>query len=193
MLLFFQISFSQDASIQNENTASILLVLDVQEHFVDNMMKRNEGAELVESVNEIIQLARPMDIVFIKANIKVLELSLKKGFKVIQAENLDLASTLYRKKNDRIFMKEEGSAFSSGDFQQYLEDNHIGKVYLVGLFASECISATCIKGEEIGYEMILVEDGIAARKAKKKDKILAKLLENGADIINLSAFEDQME
>ncbi len=192
LLLIFQIVFSQDQAVQMGNTGSILMVLDVQEHFVDNAMKKKDGKELVENINTIIQIARPMDIVFVKANIELLELSFK-GIKVVHAEDMDLAPALYRKKNDRIFIKEEGSAFSSGEFREYLEASHIGTVYLVGLFASKCISATAINGEERGYEMILIEDGVAAKKASKKEKILGNLLNSGVKIISAAEFEKQVE
>lgn len=49
---------------QDRSSGSILMVLDVQEHFVDNMMKEHEANEFIKNLNEIIRIARPMDIVF---------------------------------------------------------------------------------------------------------------------------------
>jgi len=173
---------------QGKSTSSILMVLDVQEHYVDNMMKQNDANEFIRNLNEIIRISRPMDIVFIKAktDMKVLTISLK-GIKAEPIENMDLEPRLYRKKNDRVFTKEASNAFALGDFRAYLDENHIGTVYMVGLFAEECVSATAIDGER-GYEMILIREGIAAKRPRKREKILQGLEEEGVEIIGLGEF-----
>ena len=191
LLFFLLVTYCcvYELQAQDKLSSTILMVLDVQEHFVVDMMKENDANEFIGNLNEIIRIARPMDIVFIKAktDMKVLTISLK-GIKAEPIENVDLEPRLYRKKNDRVYTKEESNAFALGDFRAYLEENHIGTVYMAGLFAEECVSATAIDGENRGYEMILIREGVAAKRPRKREKILQGLEEEGVEIIGLGEF-----
>lgn len=125
-----------------------------------------------------------MNVVFVKANIRVLNISLK-GIKTESAEHLDLDSRLDRMPMDPVFMKEKSSGFYAPGFTKYLEDHQINHLILGGIFLGQCLTATAMDALEKGYRVSVVEEAVTARKPKKSKKLLQELADAGAEIIAL--------
>jgi nicotinamidase-related amidase len=55
--------------------------------------------------------------------------------------------------------KQHGKAFEDTPLHAELTGREIGRVILTGLVMHGCVKATCLGGLELGYEVVLAEDG----------------------------------
>lgn len=183
--------FSRRATAGEPDTLQpVLIVMDMQEHFTNGTMTMEQADSLIGSINEIIRLARPkMDVVFVRANVRVLNISLK-GIHVESIEGQDLDPRLYRKKGDPEFVKDLPSAFTSKELSMYLDTHSIGRVYLTGLYIEQCLGASAEDGIERGYEMVIISEGAALKKERRRDRKLEKLRRKGVVVITTERFAE---
>ncbi len=166
---------------------SVLMVVDVQEKFINESMQQEDAARLVNNINRAIREARPKEVIFIQAEYRVLSVSLK-GIKVISEGFSDLSPMLDIKMNDPVFRKDKPSAFTNEALVAHLEKQHVNRIYLVGLFAGECIRATALDGLDRGYHIAVVGEGVASKDPRKLEKYLKRLYNNGVEILSIDAF-----
>lgn len=183
-VLFFQLAV---ISAQSAREKSALIIIDMQEQFTLHLLDSIESGELISEINTAIERARPMEIIFVKANIKVLSISFK-GIKVQEAEFIDLDSRLEKQKDDIVIFKDESSAFTVAGLMDYLEQNDIDHVYLTGIFLGECLSNTAIDGISRGYKVSVLKEGVRAKKLKKSEILLKELSDQGVEVISLEDF-----
>jgi nicotinamidase-related amidase len=169
-------------SAQSITNNQALLVIDMQEEFTLNSSKQDEFAGLINNINDLISALRPIEIIFIQANIRVLSISLK-GIKTEAADHLELDSRLDRKKNDPVFMKNESSALKLPDLIAYLESRKIDHLYISGIYLGECVSKTAINALERGYTVTIVENTVKAKRPSKSGKLLDALEEQGVEVV----------
>jgi len=170
---------------------SVLVVLDVQQHFTAGTMSGESASALLENVNEAIRLARPhMEVVFIKANVRMLEISFK-GINAVMADSQALDLRLNRKAGDRVFTKNEPSGFSNDSLTHYLDSCNVERIYLAGLYIEACLGATAIDGLERGYEMVLIDEAAAAKKERRRERKLASMLDKGVEVICIESFRKE--
>lgn len=169
------------------NNKSALLVIDMQEQFTIHTLDSATSINLIDSVNEAIAIAGSMDIIFVKAHIRMLSISLK-GIKTESAAYLDLDKRLNLKKSDRVYMKQKPSAFSDAELTRQLVDSGIGQIYLTGMYLGQCVSATALEGVERGFEVTIISDAVVSKDSDKTEKILSKLQKKGIHITDLDSF-----
>ncbi len=172
---------------QERHGNSALLVIDVQEQFTLKMIDSLESGIFISDINTIIESARPMEIIFIKANTRVLSVSFK-GIKTDTLEASDLDGRLFMKKNDRVFSKYESSAFTVPELTEYLEEKGIDQLYLVGIMLGQCLSNTAYDGVKRGYSVTVIEEGVRAKRASRFNKLLQDLVDEGVEVINSGQF-----
>jgi nicotinamidase-related amidase len=61
--------------------------------------------------------------------------------------------------NDIIIQKTHGNAFEGTNLKVELDAIGIRNIVITGLVTNGCVKATCIGGKELGYRVVLVEDG----------------------------------
>jgi nicotinamidase-related amidase len=133
-----------------------------------------------------------VDIVFVKADMQVLSISLK-GIKTESAEHSDLDGRLYRKKNDLIITKQESSAFTLVELRDYIDGAEIGDIYLCGIMLGKCVSNTALDGIRRGYSISVLKEGVTAKKESKSDKYLQELANEGVRILTIEDFKKELE
>jgi nicotinamidase-related amidase len=62
-----------------------------------------------------------------------------------------------------VFTKVHPNSFSNPDLHEELKKSGKKKVVLVGYMAHVCVSTTARAGNELGYEVIVIEDAIGDR------------------------------
>jgi nicotinamidase/pyrazinamidase len=87
----------------------------------------------------------------------------------------------------------EGDSYSEFDghdesgrgLGELLRDNHIQKLYVVGLATDYCVRATVIDGLARGYEVCVVTDAVRAVDVKPGDgdRALAEMAQQGAHLV----------
>ncbi|MBI5633186.1 MAG: cysteine hydrolase [Nitrospirae bacterium] len=66
--------------------------------------------------------------------------------------------------NQNDFEKNRTDAFSSRQFAQFLIDNHVNELYLVGVDAAYCVYYTALGALNRGYKVSVIKDAVLSRK-----------------------------
>lgn len=172
-----------------ENPQKALIVIDVQESMCGNNGMYSEKEEFVNKINKVIAEAQ-------KQNQKVIYICqefhrydcifcfLAFGGRLLQGtKNASLSSGL-KIVSDAVFIKHEQDAFTSKKLAEYLKENRINTISIVGLDASACVYKTAAGARNRGYSVSVVEEGIIGRSADRKKRALKKLSENGVKVIS---------
>lgn len=68
------------------------------------------------------------------------------------------------------------SAFAGSNLDQYLRNNHIGTLYLMGYAMHVCVESTLRAAHDLGYETILIEDASAAFTTEQKQYVINEVV-----------------
>lgn len=186
VLFFVLLSFSLAA--QRTGAQSALLVIDMQDEFTRHTLSEERAVPLISNVNEAIAALRPMKIIFVKADIRMLTISLK-GIKTESAEHTALDERLHRSEKDLVLTKRESSALTVEELNDFLEENDIGHLYLSGIFLGQCLTNTALNAIEDGYRVTVIREAVTAKKSNKSEKYLGKLADSGVVIADLADLE----
>jgi nicotinamidase-related amidase len=63
--------------------------------------------------------------------------------------------------SEPVVRKHRANVFEETDLQERLNSSGVGTVVMTGLVTHTCIKATCVGALDLGYEVVLVEDGHA--------------------------------
>ena len=162
-----------------------LLVVDVQNRFYDNTALENDATEMVENINLIIDNTKPENVVYIKANGKILTVSLK-GIKANPMERAPELDSNLKIVNKNIFTKIEGDAFTLENLNKFLAEHNFKEIVIVGLLAEKCVYSTALGGISKGYGIYIVPEAIVSKSENKKAKVIGKLQKKGVKILPIS-------
>lgn len=185
--LFFlcTILFSFSLTGQEKGEQAALLVIDMQDEFTRHTLDEASASELINNVNTTIAALRPLDVIFVKADIRVLTISLK-GIRTGSAEYSELDDRLDCREGDLVLDKQESSALTVEQLNTYLEKNRIGHLYLAGVFLGQCLTNTALHAVEEGYTVTMVREAVTAKKNRKSEKFLEQLKAQGVQVRSIS-------
>ena len=78
--------------------------------------------------------------------------------------------TVAPKSGEKVFYKNEVSAFNGTELLAYLKEQKIQRLVIVGMQTHMCVEAAVRAAYDSGFECILVEDACATRNLKYKDR-----------------------
>lgn len=81
------------------------------------------------------------------------------------------------------FPKWRASAFCNPNLAGYLREKQIRRLYLAGLFASACITATAKAAMAHGFDVTVLADAVADRSNPARTRALRRLQKLGATVI----------
>ena len=148
-----------------ENTA--LLVIDVQMALFSRPTPIHKADDLIRNINslvEMFQLSNALVIYIQHSNNKML---------IKDSDGWQFHPDLNYKEDDPIIYKIHGNAFKETNLKQVLESRGIEDIVITGLVTQGCVKATSIGGKELGYRVILVDDG-HSNYNKEAPKIIEK-------------------
>ena len=162
-----------------------LLVIDMQEVTVG----RNHADffkydnELLDRVNAVIGSSDAAVVVYIKNLMKNNLINKLAPVKVFDnTPEAELAKDLLIL-SDFIFSKYTGDAFSNSEFSEFLKNNGIDTVELIGVDGGGCVALTALGACENNYKVILNTSAIGTMFDAKKDKYFNKLKMLGAEFV----------
>ena len=162
-----------------------LLVIDMQEVTVG----RNHADffkydnELLDRVNAVIGSSDAAVVVYIKNLMKNNLINKLAPVKVFDnTPEAELAKDLLIL-SDYIFSKYSGDAFSNPEFSEFLKNNGIDTVELIGVDGGGCVALTALGACENNYKVILNTSAIGTMFDAKKDKYFNKLKMLGAEFV----------
>jgi nicotinamidase-related amidase len=179
VLILFSVK-SNYAQTNNSLNDKILIVLHMQEDSVN--AKTEADLEVIRNMNKVIELAPAENVVYVKINHKILNLTWKKIF---VTENIDDFDGQLRLVNENIFIDENGNAFSSDELNAFIKEKELNKIVIIGRTAEECIKNSTLSGIKKDYEMYFIPDAIIANSEEGKLKALNKLKKKGAKELSL--------
>jgi nicotinamidase-related amidase len=71
---------------------------------------------------------------------------------------------------EKIFYKDEVSAFNGTDLLSYLKEQKVQRLVIVGMQTHMCVEAAVRAAYDLGFECVLVGDACATRNLKYKDR-----------------------
>ena len=74
------------------------------------------------------------------------------------------------KSGEKIFYKDEVSAFNGTDLLTYLREQKVQRLVIMGMQTHMCVEAAVRAAYDYGFECVLVEDACATRNLKYKDR-----------------------
>jgi nicotinamidase-related amidase len=170
---------------------SAILILDVQKDFTDLEARfpiaMHQVKPMIEKINEIVSKTyqEKMHVIYIGNEFERYQFisnwfrnhAAVKGSQGAQLnEQLKIVSNNY-------FGKNKGDAFSNPSLVGYIEDNHIKNIFIAGLFAEGCVTATAKGAVKRGLTVNIIEDAVAGANDQKRDRATKNLSLLGAHLI----------
>lgn len=80
------------------------------------------------------------------------------------------------------------SVFAGSNLDIYLRNQGIGRIYLMGYALHVCVLASLCAGHDLGYEMVLLEDGCAAFTRAQRELVLGDLAHHFGQCLDHAGF-----
>lgn len=186
-VLLIQVSLTSQ-EIQMEKIKTALVIIDIQKfYFPSEDNPGLVGAKEASFVaKEVLELFREKEQLVIHVRHQS-----DKGFAIHpNVKPID---------SERVITKTEINAFLGTDLKEYLHENNITRLVVIGMQTQMCLEAAVRAGHDYGFECIVVEDACATRDLKFNDQIIKAwdvhnstlaTLEGGGygQVINLETF-----
>jgi len=166
-----------------------LLVIDIQDDTL-SIPQYSNSKELIHNINTSIEYAveNEMEIIYIKQEFSnIFDSLLAGGMYKANSEGSKLSSQLLIK-SDNIFSKLRSDSFSENNFEQYLIDNQIDTLFIVGADASACVYKTSLGGVSRGYHVVVLEDCLFSVDKNIQNKMLEQYKKDGINVKNMGVF-----
>lgn len=185
-LVIFQ--FSTIAQQKNDQIKAALLIVDIQ-----NFYFPGEGPGLVNAEKASLQAKEALRIFREKDQLVVhVRHKASQGFEI--HKNVEPLP------GEKVITKEEVNSFLGTDLLEYLNDNYVSRLVIMGMQTQMCLEAAVRAGHDFGFECVVIQDACATRdvtfdgKTVKAEDVhnstLATLADGGyARIINLEEFK----
>jgi nicotinamidase-related amidase len=190
-LLIFQYS-ANSRQKADDNIKTALLIVDIQ-----NFYFPGDGPGLVNAepaslnAKEILEIFRDKNQLVVHIRHKA-----DKGFEI--HKNVEPVS------NEKVITKEEVNSFQKTDLLDYLKNNNINRLVIIGMQTQMCVEAAIRAGHDFGFECIVIRDACATRDVKFNGKIvkaedvqtstLAEITDGGyGKVIDLKTFKENID
>jgi nicotinamidase-related amidase len=120
-----------------------LVIVDMQEDYIGEKSKNNftNKQDTIDNINQRIANAEQgTAIIYIK--------NVRKGASSDFVKGLNIVSDLF-------FTKEKSSSFSSKEFADYVNRNHIDEIDVVGIDGNCCVKTTSVDGIKKGLQITI--------------------------------------
>ncbi|MGX5794518.1 cysteine hydrolase family protein [Pseudomonas sp. E2-15] len=136
--------------------ANALLIIDMQNGLYDGPDKPFERERVLGTINQLIQRARTANApIFVARHTGPAGSPIEAGsplWQLLPELNVDEA-------RDHLFNKTRPSCFLGTDLAQQLAAKQVDELVIVGMKTQFCIDTTCRVAAELGFSVVLPEDG----------------------------------
>lgn len=170
-----------------EKSKNALLVIDMQEALCGKGGDYPQKEKFVEEVNQFIVKAQQQrqPIIYIVQEFSIYDFIfcfLAMGSRLLQStKGASLCSDLMIVGNTT-FIKHHQDAFTSKKLNDYLNENSIDSVSIVGLDSSSCVYKTALGAANRGYHVTVIRQGVLGKNSVVTEKALQKLSGKGIEI-----------
>ena len=164
----------------------VVLVIDMQNVCVGKNHSsyfKYDRDNLITEVNRVIADNKDNLVVYIRNIMKKSFINRFAPFQVYEGtEEVELVEEL-SVVSDYVFEKYTGNAFTNESLNNFLLDNKVDTVEVIGVDGGGCVSLTAIGAIEKGYKVIVNTKAIGTTFEKNRDKYFNKLKKLGAEFI----------
>lgn len=174
----FYLNFSIGNS---QNSDKYIIVLDVQPQFYTDKKFDSSATVMVQNINALVEKFNPDKVVYVKSTGKALGVSYK-GLSIdtLPAPKLDSNLKIV---SQNIFTKISGDAFEVAELNDFINNNNINEIIIVGLLAEKCVYNTALGGKVRGYNIYIIPEAIIGKTLKRKEEAIKKMTEKGINIL----------
>ena len=161
-----------------------LLVIDVQRALFSRPTPIYKADNLIHNINSLIEIWQHSSglVVYIQHSNKKMLIKNSTGWQF----HPDISVN----ETDIVIPKVHGNAFKGTNLYEVLDSSGIENIVITGLVTQGCVRATCIRGFELGFRVILVEDG-HSNYSKDAPEIIEKWnLELGKEFVELLSTDE---
>ena len=168
-----------------EQMKNVLIVLDMQEIAFgkDRAPFFRYDADLLQSVNAVIDAHIPDDVIYIRT---VMKKGLLSRFAPVQVYDgtpqAALAAELH-KVSDHEFIKYRGDAFTEQAFAAYMKACGADTAAFAGIDGGGCVALTALTACRNGLHVIIHTGAVGTMFPAKQEKHFAKLKQLGAEFL----------
>lgn len=142
-----------------------------------------ETKTLLQNVNKVISENNNQTVVYIKNVMKRNFINKFAPFKAYEGtKEVELVENL-RMVSDHVYTKYVGDAFSNPELKQFLKEQEIECVELVGVDGGGCVALTAFGAVKNGYQVKIHQDAVGTVFHKKKKKYEKKLKKMGVEFL----------
>lgn len=182
IILFGIISVNSFSQTQNEQKAQIkpaLLVIDIQNAYLDRMAQGEKEVAML-NINYYIQLFRSHGCPIIRIYNYSKQYGPEQG-----TDQFEFPSSVLIKPDDPKVIKTYGDGFNKTDLNKILKDKGCNTVFLCGLSSVGCVLATWIGAQNNDYKAFLIKNAIMSHNEDYTHNIEAIFDAIGPDVIEL--------
>jgi len=169
-------SFSQD---QKMPVKPALLVIDIQNAYLNGMAQRDKEIAMV-NINYYIQLFRSQGYPIIRIYHYSKQFGPEQG-----TDQFEFPSSVLIKPDDPKVIKTYPDGFNKTDLNKVLKDKDCNTLFLCGLSAVGCVLATWIGAQNNDYKAFLIKDAIMSHNEDYTNNIEEMFDAVGPDVITL--------
>ncbi len=189
---FLLFPFLINAQQNQDSIKTALLIVDIQDFYFPG-----DGPGLVNAIpaslaaKEVLQVFRDQHQLVVHVRHKS-----NRGFEI--QKNVAPLST------EKVITKEEVNSFLGTDLLEYLKNNNINRLVIIGMQTQLCLEGAVRAAHDFGYQCIVIQDACATRDVTFGDKtvkaedvqttVLATLTDGRyANVIDLKEFKTNAE
>jgi nicotinamidase-related amidase len=165
-----------------ERTA--LLIIDVQRALFSRPTPIYKADNLIHNINSLIEIWQHSSVLVVyiqHSNNKML---------IKNSTGWQFHPDLSVNETDIVIPKVHGNAFKETNLNDVLDSSGIENIVITGLVTQGCVRATCIGGNELGFRVILVEDGHSNYRKDAHEIIERCNLELGKENVELFSTDE---
>ena len=178
-----------------------VIVIDMQNDFFDDATLRAARPELVESINELIRLARSKGwpIVWVRQEFAA---DLSDAFPIMRRRRIlktientpgsQLLDELDFQSTDHEIIKKRYSPFHETDLDELLRSLAIEQVVLAGINTHACVRMAAVDAYQRDYEVVIPKDCVSSYDIEHHDVTLRYLANSIARVSRLPELLDSL-
>jgi len=172
-------SFSQDQKGQKTQIKPALLVIDIQNAYLDGMAQREKEITML-NINYYIQLFRSYGYPVIRVYHYSKEYGPEQG-----TEAFEYPASVLIKDDDPKVIKTYPDAFNKTDLNKVIMEKGSNTLFLCGLSSVACVLATWYGAQNNDYKAFLIKDAIMSHNEDYTNNVEEMFDAVGPDVVHL--------
>ena len=169
-----------------------LVIIDMQNWFFRSEDRREKLSELIESINQLIEVATTKNITIFqvltihKADKSTWNIVMKKHNFSALIEGSEEAKLLPEIKFDssqELIVKTRQSTFIRTNFEEKLKEKNIDTLILSGVFTHGCVGRTAVDAYERDFNIILAKDASFSHMKNQEKSMLEVIKEEQEQLV----------